>query len=401
MPTYNSNTLVSFDMLDSDMKEKLNQYTESESDNLDLANENKTLISTLGNDINNMIASLNELSELIITKFNNESANIAAYNGTITGIGQILKHTNRYGLKGQLFKSDYHYKQRSIPGNGLTIVRLCNVENQDAVLRQNPMDENDKYAYNTDNQRVYFLTDSNNWVLYEPTDDSRLLFLYNNFIYDPVSKKMWYSVNPHEMIYLWTAKTPFSNVTNTISTPRVQSGIEVVPKDIGEGDLNNIDYEMTVKNLIGISAEQAKRPDQIYQRRILVGSGRYFKDYNLLRNNPYQFKFNSRCDGPAKLVITFKWDMNKAPYPEESLFTKFLDLHKDWNTYSKGIITVSIDNMDNTITLNRESFNKWERSIELISTNLTKGEHTMNINVEAEPLSHLFLNEIVIFITHI
>ena len=415
MADYDMEQKIDWDLLAQSLRQRIIDLETKELENQVGSRANKTNATGLALQISNKISSIEELKTVLESKYTNANNDVSAYKGKPYDIGRNVLYAKRYGLKGQMLKADEPSKNRLIPNDGFIVMRLCNIANQEEKLSYSVTDANEKFAFNYENQSVYYYKSStSNWVLYDPFDSSLLYFLYNVFVLDPITGEFWYFRSSKERIYIWTtdvANLSNKKITNTSATPRDQDTVEVIPKDIGEGSLNVVDKPLTTKNLVGISAANTLRKTQHFEVQSLLGATYYYEGNTYFNDdsakkikNEYSFKFNVVDNGSASLTLTFSWNGYKGEHLD-SLDKVVAEYNKkgEWDVKSKGTIYVYFTPFEKKnyeekdllgVVEIDDDFMIWTKVVEYELDSLNKGDYKLIFTFDAEPYNHLLINHI-------
>ena len=410
---------ITWDMLAPSLQQRIIELETKELENQISSRANSTNATTLAINMSSEIPNIEGLKTILESKYTGASNDISAYKGKPYDIGRNVLYAKKYGLKGQMLKADEASKNRLIPNDGFIVMRLCNIANQEEKLNHSVTDANEKFAFNYENQSVYYYkTSTSNWVLYDPLDSSLLYFLYNVFVLDPITGELWYFRSPKERIYIWTtdvANLSTKEIADTTATPRDQNAVEVVPKDIGEGSLDEVDRPLTTKNLIGISAANALRKTQHFEIQSLLGATYYYEGNTYFNDdsakkikNEYSFSFNVIDNGRASLTLTFSWNGHKGKHLD-SLDKVITEYNKkgEWDVKSKGTIYVYFtplnkakyeeDDLLGVVEID-DDFMVWTKIVEYEVDSLAKGDYKLIFTFDAEPYNHLLINHIALTI---
>lgn len=406
---------IQWEMLAPSLQKRITDLEDKESINRINSNQNNTDVSGLANQISNKITSIEGLKSTSVSKYTAAENALTAYKGKPYDIGRNVLYAKKYGLKGQMLKADETLKNRLVPNDGFIVMRLCNIANQEEKLSHAVADANEKFAFNYENQSIYYYKAStSHWVLYDPFDSSLLYFLYNVFVLDPITGETWYFKTPKERIYLWTTDvTNLSSkkIADTSATPRDQDGVEVIPKDIGEGSMNTVDNPLTTKNLIGISAANVLRKTQHFEIQTLLGATYYYEGNTYFTNdsakkikNEYSFSFNVIDNGHASLTLTFSWNGYKGKHLDslDKVIAEY-NTKGEWDVKSKGIIHVYFTPLKKTsyeeddllgVVEVDDNFMVWTKVVEYEVESLDKGDYKLIFTFNSEPYNHLLINHI-------
>lgn len=382
-----------------------------------LASQNITTANSNTNSTDNLIAQVTRAKEVkagmttdLIEYIDSKNSELyhAIHNYTgMDGKGEGINFAYNNGLPGQMLKADKVECARIWPTDNFVTCRLCTSLNQETVLNEPASDPNDKYAYNAELHLAYYRDREDKWHHMDPIDKSKLWFLYETFILDPVSKNFWFCVNPSTFIYLWKSSIISSNISNTDQTPRDQPNVDYVVDD------NTIWYKTAqpLQDAATIMKETLK-PTTYYNSasNYIVGDQMYNGVDHVYMYFEYisVFKFDAKWSGIAKLTITVSYnhtDIIGPSYMEKDKYFIIQDHEKvSRPRYSDGYLKLSLNdkpsedkdgNIIENYHIQEKGYGNWEYTT-TVTAELEEGSNYISCWTQASAYNHLYVTHIQI-----